>query len=214
MKLSLKRKNQLLNQLQMDQLFGFEYTNSIDIQQLRKDIDSLPKNIEELSEYISNCSLCELSKFKISCPSGKGNPLSKIVLISLNRDYKNEKEYNEIKQLFENKFNINDIYMTNVLKCISSRTKDNSENASDKCIQYLEQQLNIIEPELIITFGKAFNHLMKSNDNIIDISGNLFRYNASNVIPLLDMDFINKNPSYKDKMDSDLEKIKIIMDKK
>ena len=62
--------------------------------------------------------------------------------------------------------------------------------------------------------GSAFNYLMNNNDDILNISGNLYSYDESKLIPLLGLDFLNKNPSYKVNMISDLKKIKKLLDEK
>jgi len=121
-----------------------------------------------------------------------------------------------LKTIFESRLSIdiNHIYMTNILKCTVKITKDSHDDEIYQCLHYLEQQIKILKPKIIITFGIAFKYLMNNNDDIIDVSGNLFEYNGIKIIPLLGLDFINKNPSYEEKMISDLKKIKIIMDEK
>jgi len=55
---------------------------------------------------------------------------------------------------------------------------------------------------------------MNNNDKILDISGCLYEYGTIKVVPLLGLDFLNKNPSYKINMINDLKKIKKLLDKK
>ena len=118
--------------------------------------------------------------------------------------------------MFENtlKININDIYMTNILKCKSKINKNNLDDEVAKCISYLEMQILILKPKMIITLGKSFEYIMKNNEKIINISGNIYNFKDIKLIPLLDPLFINQNPSYKEKMVKDLQKIKNILDTK
>ncbi len=211
-----EKKIELLNILNTQKLFGIEHINHFDLGVEQTNKNQLPMEINELSSYVDNCSLCELSKSKIASSFAMGDVNSKIFLISLRNSFRGEKGFSNIKDMVENglNVNINDIYMTNILKCDVQKSKSILDSEVKKCLIYLEQQINILKPELIITFGEAFKYLMKNNDEIIDVSGNVYIYKNIKLIPLLEFDFIHKNPSYKDKMIRDIIKIKNIMDKK
>lgn len=207
-------KYQLLHLLKSKKMFGVEHVQTISFQEEKDQLNKLPTDIESLYEYASNCSLCKLSKTKISFDFDRGDRKSEIILISLNNNYDHEKEFRNFKKIIEKTLciNINHIYMTNILKCTVDVSKDNLDDEIYQCLNYLEQQIKILKPKLIITFGIAFKYLMNNNDDIVDVSGNLFEYNGIKTVPLLGLDFITKNPSYKVKMISDLKKIKKIMD--
>jgi len=216
MNITNKTKLELLNILKMKKLFGIGHISTIDFNEIGTLSKYLPLDLNNLKEHVSNCSLCELSKSKHSYSLHKGNEKSKIILIDLINGFEEGKELNSLKNILEStlSININDIYMTNVIKCNVSKFRGDLDTQIKQCIPYLEQQINILNPELIITLGSVFNYLMENNDNITDVSGNIFKYNNIKVIPLLEMSFIDKNPSYKEKMLIDLQKIKMIMDEK
>lgn len=216
MNITQEKKSELLHLLKIKKIFGIEHVQSLSIRKEKQRLNQLPIDIESLYDYASNCSLCKLSKVKTSFDFDRGDRKSEIALISLNNNFDNEKEFLSFKIMAEEilHININHIYMTNILKCTVKMNKDNLSTEINQCLNYLEQQIKIIKPKIIITFGFAFNYLMNNNDNIIDVSGNLFEYNGIKIIPLLGLDFINKNPSYEKKMISDLKKLKKIMDEK
>jgi len=212
MMISKKTKYELLTILKKKKLFGLEYVNNIEFstKEIRK--HSLPHSLGNLNEYIANCSLCDLSKTKVVANFSKGNFESKMVVVSINYDLNTGKlEFLDIPNTLD--VDINDIYMTNILKCTVSKYKDNLDEEIEKCIGYLEHEISILNPKIIITFGNAFKYMMKNDDDILDISGNLYNYKGIKIVPLLDIEFISKNPSYKDKMSIDINKIKNIMEK-
>jgi len=215
MNINYQTKKELLHILNTKKMLGIQHINPIKVIQRKENNHKLPKDLKDLKDYVSNCSLCELSKSKISSFFSKGNFESGIIIINTH-GRKDEVELENFKDMIENilKVNINDIYMTNILKCNVDKIKSNLNNEIRKCIPYLEQQINLLQPKLIITCGDAFLYLTNNNDNIIEISGNLFMYNEIKVIPLLEFDFINKNPSYREQMIKDLRKIKNILDEK
>jgi len=206
-------KNEIIILLNKEKLFGFDYIDNFDFSESRVLNNKLPNIIETLNEHISNCSLCELSKMKSLSNFAGGNKESDIVIVSFSSEYDlSDKYFFDMKEVLN--IDINDIYMTNILKCGSNKYKNNLDEEIRKCIVYLEQEISIIKPKFIITLGTAFNYIMNNHENVLDVSSNVYKYKGIKLFPLLDVDFINKNPSYKNRMFTDLKKIKITMDKK
>jgi DNA polymerase len=216
MNITNEMKKEIVSILKMKKLLGIEHFNQIDFSPRKKEIAVLPNDLKSLEEYVYNCSLCELYKSKVTNIFGKGTPSNEIYIVGLNYNFESEKEFLMIKNMCEKVLdrNINDIYMTNIIKCHTNKMKTDIENEIMTCIHYIEQQINISKPKVIITLGRAFEYLMKSDDDIMDAAGNSFNYNGLLLMPLMDPLFINKNPSYKEKMFKDLQKIKTILDEK
>ena len=109
--------------------------------------------------------------------------------------------------------NMDDIFLTNILKCTTKEDYKKLDSEINLCIDYLKKQISIAKPKLIITLGDAFNYLLNKEENINDISGNLYRYNNIKTIPILHPEFVYKNPSFKQQSFNDLKKIKLILEK-
>lgn len=216
MNITNEMKKEILYILKMKKLLGIEHFNQIDLNPKKNKTTVLPTDVKSLKEYVTNCSLCELYKTKEKSFFGKGSSECDIYILGLNYNFELEKEFLMIKNMCEKVLNrnINDIYMTNIIKCSTNKIKTDLENEIKTCIHYVEQQINISKPKIIITLGNAFKYLMKNDDDIMNVVGNSFNYNGLLLLPLMDPMFINKNPSYKEKMFKDLKKIKIAMDKK
>lgn len=216
MNLTQEKKSALLHLLKTKKMFGIEHIKPISFNHDFALSDKLPVDLGCLEEYVSNCALCDLAKSKISFDFAKGNMDSEIIIITLKSVYNNTKEYDDLKLMCEKvlDIDINHIYMTNILKCNVKIEKENLNDEIEKCLNYLKQQIRIIKPSIIITFGDAFKYLTNNNDDILNTSGNLFEYNGIKTFPLLCLDFLIKNPSYKEKMYIDLKKIKKTMDEK
>jgi uracil-DNA glycosylase family 4 len=80
------------------------------------------------------------------------------------------------------------------------------------CKGYFDKQIEISKPKTIIALGSVFNYIMKTNENIIEISGKMYDYKGIKFIPLIDPEFIYKNPSYRPNVYSDLKKIKNLLE--
>lgn len=216
MNITNEMKSEIINILKMKKYLGVEHISPINFKIKNTKKFVLPNNMKSLEEYVNNCSLCELYKSKEYTFFGIGDENSEILIVGLNYDFYDEKMYLILKRMFENvlKININDIYITNIIKCKIKQQEIDFDDEVDKCISYLEMQISIIKPKIIITLGKSFEYMMKRHEEIINVSGNIFSFNDIKLIPLMDPLFVNKNPSYKEKMFKDLKKIKNILDQK
>lgn len=206
-------QKELLYILKKKKLLGVKY---VEIPILSKNNElkrNLPNSRNELKEYVENCSLCELSKVKENSFFGKGQSSSSIYLVGLNIDFENKNIYLLLKEIMEEVISIDDIYMTNILKCKHKKIQKNFDFEVEQCLSYFEKEISFEKPKLIIAFADAFKYMMKNNDKIFDISGNVFEYKKIKIIPLMELNFLNKNPSYKEKMYQDLKKIKNVLEK-
>lgn len=216
MNISKQLQDELVHILKMKKLLGIEHIASINFTLSKKSKNLLPTTMQVLEDHVQNCSLCELYKSKISSGFGIGDFTQDVYIVGLDYKFELEKEFMMIKNVCEKvlELNINEIYMTNIIKCSTNKNSVNLNNEIDICIDYIEQQINIAKPKIIITLGDAFKYLMKNSDEITEVSGNKFSYNDTTILPLIDPVYISKNPSYKQKMFTDLKKIKTIMEER
>lgn len=190
--------------------FGLHYLEPLNFDLPHGSIVDLPHTNQELSEYINHCSLCELSKLSYGKTVGIGDYTSSIYFIGTNIEFGNKNIYKLLKDIIEKVLLLetNKIYITNIVKCNCNTKASKKLFSIESCKSYILQQLELNKPKYIITFGDAYNYIMKSDDAIFDIRGNQFTYKQSTVIPLMDIEFVYKNPSYKNDMYEDLQKIK------
>jgi len=216
MNITKETKSEIIDILTRNKILGDEYVENIYFSYKKQERFILPDSIAELENHVSNCSLCELGKLKKKSLFAKGNIFARLYIIGLNYNYADDTKFELIKKMVENVMNVNidNTYITNILKCNAMKLDSNYIKESELCINYLEKQIKIGAPDIIITIGEAFEYMIKSKDKLSDVSGKLFSYNGTDLIPLMDPEFIYKNPSYKEKMYQDLKKIKIRMDEK
>lgn len=210
------QKKILLKTLKQYKLCGIEYIDEPNLTKLDTNIKKLPDDFMKLEDFVKNCNLCNLSKEKISCGFGQGNNTSDIFIVGIN-DYElsNQTVFDMLKSMIEKVLllDMEDVYLTNILKCTVSADYKKLGNEINLCLDYLKKQISIAKPKLIITMGEAFNYLLGKEENILDITGNLYRFNNIKTIPILHPEFVYKNPSYKQQAFNDLKKIKLILEK-
>jgi len=73
----------------------------------------------------------------------------------------------------------NDVYIGNILKCRPPENRDPKPNEITNCLPYLQQQIEIINPEIIITLGAhAARTLLDTTKPIGQLRGQFHQYFA------------------------------------
>jgi len=128
-------------------------------------------NLESISEEIKNCKKCELFKKRNNTVPGKGNPKAKIMFIG-EAPGKNEdlqgipfigRAGDILSELLE-EINLKreDIFITNIVKCRPPNNRDPTPEEIKTCAPFLEKQIQVIKPKVIITLGRfAMNYILK-----------------------------------------------------
>lgn len=211
-----EQKSELLNIVNSYKYMGFEYLDSLTFNKREFEKNTLPDNIDQLENYVSHCALCTLQSNRDQFIFGLGDKNSKIYIVGLNHfSLKSDVIFDSFRNMCEKVLlvNMDEIYITNILKCSVNLNSSQVEESIEICIDYLKKQLELAKPDIIITLGEAYNKMMNSNENISDISGNIYDYNSIKLLPIMHPEFIYKNPSYKLQMLNDLKKIKNILEK-
>ncbi|MBS7624479.1 uracil-DNA glycosylase [Candidatus Bathyarchaeota archaeon] len=142
----------------------------------------------QLAEEISKCNRCILSKKRKNPVVGDGDINAKIVLIGEAPGYWEDvagkpfvgsagKLLNEL--LREADLPRESIYITNVIKCRPPGNRDPHPDEVDACRVYLDRQLDIIRPRVIVTLGRHSTAYIFSKagvpfKSISDVQGKVF----------------------------------------
>ncbi|RXJ87004.1 uracil-DNA glycosylase [Arcobacter sp. CECT 8985] len=214
-------KNKILYQLNFLKSLGYNYHSNVDLGNNSMVDSSLPDNITELEDIVKNCYLCDLCKSRKNVLFGQGNSDASIMFI-LDEPSSSEDSIGEfyvgksgeiLKNMIQNVLNLNldDIYITNIVKCKGHDGFTTSQ--ANSCSLYLNKQIEIINPMLIVTFGeKAYKHLSTDNSNFEQIRGNILPYKYYNILPTFSPNILLRNPSLKKQAYHDMLKIKSILE--
>ncbi|MFV0562415.1 uracil-DNA glycosylase [Malaciobacter mytili] len=214
-------KNRILYQLNFLKSIGFEYHCNVDFGNNELSNSTLPNNLDELENIVKNCYLCDLCKSRKNILFSKGSKNAQIMFI-LDEPTASEDETGEfyigksgeiLVKMIQNvlELEVNDIYITNIVKCKSSEgfypTHANSCNA------YLSKQIEILNPMLIVTFGeKAYKYLVNDNSSFEQVRGNILPFKYYNLLPTFSPSILLRNPSLKKDAYYDMLKIKSILE--
>ena len=133
---------------------------------------------------MSTCSLCVLRSGCSKVVPGAGNPEAKIIFIG-EAPGKKEAEFGvpfvgAAGKFFDDmldaiKLNRDDVYITNICKCRPPENRDPLPAEIEQCAPWLEKEIEIIDPELIITLGRHALGIFLPKTKITAIHGQLFK---------------------------------------
>jgi len=147
------------------------------------------RQIEAIAEEIKNCRRCDLSKRRTNAVPGEGNANSPIVLIGEAPGYWEDRKGRPfvgaagklLDEILE-KIDIrrSEIFITNVLKCRPPGNRDPRSEEIRACTPFLDRQLKIIKPKLIVTLGRhstsyLFSKMNLSFDGISKVHGRIYQ---------------------------------------
>lgn len=172
--------------------------------------------LNQLRSRIGECSLCKLSTGRTNLVFGEGNPDARIMFIGeapgREEDSQARPFVGEAGQLLTNlisKLGLSrqDVYIANICKCRPPANRDPMQDEMDACIKFLEAQIDIIDPEVIVSLGKISTYtLMGSRESISKFSisrtrGRFFDYVTDNrvipVMPTFHPAYLMRNPKDK-----------------
>jgi DNA polymerase len=119
--------------------------------------------LQGLSDQIAVCERCELSRGRTHAVPGEGNPNADIVCIGEGPGFHEDQQARPFvgaagKFLDELLGSIGlsrkDVYICNVIKCRPPNNRDPQPNETAACKDWLERQLEIINPRVIVTLGR------------------------------------------------------------
>ncbi len=113
------QKNKILGSLDKYKSFGIQYHEPVNFLNYSIDKNHLPNDIDSLENYVSNCTLCELSKYSDDKPLfGIGNVNSQLYIIGTNFSFLDNNLNNILKNMVQNvlMLDFKSIYMTNIVK--------------------------------------------------------------------------------------------------
>ena len=211
----------LLKSLYMYKSLGFSFMDPIGINTLSSSA-TLPSDLEQLNLQISQCHLCNLSKSRQRALSGFGNKNAKIMFIdaypSMIEDETAQsfsgRSGTSLKKMIENvlKLNVNEVYLTHMLKCRPSNNHQISDSEISSCKPYLFKQIELINPSVIVPLGDiVYTMLINDGSKFETVRGEKIEFGKRVVVPIYHPAYLLRNPSLKKSTMTDLYTIKGIL---
>lgn len=144
------------------------------------------KRLDDLARRMGPCCRCSLAQTRLHLVPGEGNPCARIVFVGeapgASEDEQGRPFVGRAGQLLTNIIEAmglrrQEVYICNILKCRPPDNRDPQANEIAACIEYLYEQLRIIEPEMIVALGAhAAKTLLNSTAAIGELRGRVHAY--------------------------------------
>ena len=118
---------------------------------------------EELEESIKDCKKCKLCQGRQNIVFGVGNKKAKVMFIGegpgADEDKQGEPFVGRAGKLMNLAFQTvgikrEEVYIGNIVKCRPPNNRDPEEDEVKECINYLRNQVKLIEPQVIVLLGR------------------------------------------------------------
>jgi uracil-DNA glycosylase len=156
----------------------------------------VPTALEDLATVASTCTRCPLAAGRTQVVFGTGDPDADLVFIGEGPGAEEDRQglpfVGRSGQLLD-KLMLEElgitrerVYIANVVKCRPPDNRDPRPEEITACRPYLEQQLDLIKPKVLVTLGKfAGQLLLDSTVGITKLRGHDYPYRDATLIPTL-----------------------------
>ncbi len=174
-------------------------------------------SLQALNETCKSCMACPLGQTRTNVVFGTGNPKADILFVG---EGPGEQEdltgqpfvgrAGQLLDLYLKAFDIarEDVYITNIVKCRPPRNRDPLPEEENACIGYLERQIDLIKPKVIVCLGRiAAMRLIKPDFRITKEHGEWFERNGVPITATLHPAALLRDPNKKPDAFEDFKKI-------
>ena len=172
------------------------------------------ESLDVLNYQIRACEKCKLSASRKHALTGEGNINARIMFIALSpgakEDIQNKMFVGPSGQVFNKLLYAAGIdrklvFMTNLIKCLLPKNRKPKMNEIEACGYFLNQEIAIIQPEVIVPLGyyatrtilsKHHNNPFAEGISFKEINGQLLTLNGIKVFPLTHPSALLYNPSF------------------
>ncbi len=165
------------------------------------------EHLNKVKEKCECCQKCPLSKTRTNVVFSDGVPNNKLVLIGEAPGYYEDKEglpfVGRAGQLLDKILNSvglsrkKDIYIMNTIKCRPPENRDPEPSEKEACREFLDAQLDILRPKIILLCGNvALKSMLNLPYGITKARGNWFEgpY-GSKMMPIYHPSYLLRNDS-------------------
>jgi len=146
------------------------------------------KGLEEIAEQVRKCQKCGLGEIRTNAVPGEGNPNARIVFVGegpgADEDAQGRPFVGRAGQLLDKIIKAcglkrSDVYICNIIKCRPPGNRDPRPEEIVNCLPFLQAQLELIKPEVIVALGApAAKTLLNTNKPIGQLRGRFHEYIA------------------------------------
>lgn len=149
--------------------------------------------LTELYQEIENCQNCELARYRIKVVPGEGDEDAELLFIGEAPGWHEDQQGRPfvgpaggfLEQLLASiKLTREQVYIANVIKCRPPQNRDPLPSEIQACCKWLDRQIEMIRPKMIITLGRYSLARYFPNQSISKIHGKPQKQNGIIYYPM------------------------------
>lgn len=182
-------------------------------------LEKRQEKLESLEQKSRGCVECSLSENRNTVVFGEGNAKAKVMAIGEGPGAREDEQglpfVGPAGELLRGGFkkvglDENDIYITNTVKCRPPGNRDPEPEELDACRPYLDRQLELIDPDVILTLGNfALQYCLGEDKRISRSRGEVYDWESQKLVPTYHPAYILRNRSDADKFFKDLKLVAV-----
>jgi DNA polymerase len=173
------------------------------------------ESLESLAAAAAGCTLCRLSEKRQTVVFGEGDPKAGVMFIGegpgadedrTGRPFVGQAGKLLDRMIFAMGFDRGEVYIANVVKCRPPGNRDPKDDEVAACADYLDRQIDLIRPEVIVALGKpASRRLTGTNKPMGALRGRWSSYRGIPLMPVFHPAYLLRQPKLKREAWEDLK---------
>jgi uracil-DNA glycosylase family 4 len=173
------------------------------------------ETLESLAATAAGCTLCRLSEKRQTVVFGEGDPKARVMFIGegpgaeedrTGRPFVGQAGQLLDRMIFAMGFERDEVYIANVVKCRPPGNRDPKDDEVVACAPYLDRQIELIGPEVIVALGKpASLRLTGTNKPMGALRGRWLSYRGTPLMPVFHPAYLLRKPKAKREAWEDLK---------
>jgi DNA polymerase len=175
------------------------------------------ESIDALAKSADGCTLCRLSEKRQTVVFGEGHPQAPVLFVGegpgaeedrTGRPFVGQAGQLLDQMIFAMGFERHEVYIANVVKCRPPGNRDPQEDEMAACAPYLERQIELIAPRVLVALGKpASRRLIGLSKTMGAMRGRWSSYRGIPLMPVFHPAYLLRNPAAKPQVWQDLKLI-------
>lgn len=186
------------------------------------DVPVAPTSLDEVRQWIGECTRCGLCKGRQKIVFGSGNPKAKLLFVGegpgADEDMQGLPFVGQAGKLLTKiieamEYRREDFYIANIVKCRPPNNRMPLPEEVDQCLPFLKAQIDIVRPKMIVALGLcAASQLLGTTSSMSNLRGRFhtLSWNSEvHVMPTYHPAYLLRNPGAKRLVWDDMKQVKI-----
>jgi len=176
------------------------------------------RDLATLQRFLEGCPRCKLSKSRTNIVFGQGNPKAELMFVGEAPGHEEDVQglafVGRAGQLLTKIIEAigkkrEDVYIANILKCRPPNNRNPETDEVAQCTPFLEEQIRLISPRVIVTLGTfAAQAILGTDEPIGRLRGHFRSAHGVRVMPTYHPAFLLRSPERKKDVWEDMKLVR------